>query len=180
MNVLIKYNSSMSKTHKEKDFCQRFESGFGLVWIKEGSWKEGKIYRVPALRKKEKKFSFPWKTGGFYQRWKPLRGGLRRNLLQKKKKNSQNFFPFFWSSKNVPQFWILIQQISVADPGCLSRIPYPGSRIPDPDFCPSRIPDLGSRIPDPKIGRKERGEKNFLSNIFLQPQISQNVKLFNF
>jgi hypothetical protein len=30
---------------------------------------------------------------------------------------------------------------SVADPGCLSR-------IPDPDFYPSRIPDLGSRIPD--------------------------------
>jgi hypothetical protein len=31
---------------------------------------------------------------------------------------------------------------SVADPGCLSR-------IPDPDFYPSRIPDPGSRIPDP-------------------------------
>ena len=30
-------------------------------------------------------------------------------------------------------------RISVADPGCLSR-------IPDPDFYPSRIPDLGSRI----------------------------------
>ncbi len=30
---------------------------------------------------------------------------------------------------------------SVADPGCLSR-------IPDPDFYPSRIPDPGSRIPD--------------------------------
>jgi hypothetical protein len=29
--------------------------------------------------------------------------------------------------------------LSVADPGCLSR-------IPDPDFYPSRIPDLGSRI----------------------------------
>jgi hypothetical protein len=28
---------------------------------------------------------------------------------------------------------------SVADPGCLSR-------IPDPDFYPSRIPDPGSRI----------------------------------
>jgi hypothetical protein len=28
---------------------------------------------------------------------------------------------------------------SVADPGCLSR-------IPDPDFYPSRIPDLGSQI----------------------------------
>ncbi len=31
---------------------------------------------------------------------------------------------------------------SVADPGCLSR-------IPDSDFYPSRIPDLGSRISDP-------------------------------
>jgi hypothetical protein len=40
---------------------------------------------------------------------------------------------------------------SVADPGCLSR-------IPDPDFYPSRIPD-------PKTATKERGEKicyNFL------------------
>jgi hypothetical protein len=36
---------------------------------------------------------------------------------------------------------------SVADPGCLSR-------IPDPDFYPSRIPD-------PKTATKERGEKKF-------------------
>jgi hypothetical protein len=35
--------------------------------------------------------------------------------------------------------------ISVAGPGCLSR-------IPDPDFYPSRIPD-------PKTATKERGEK---------------------
>jgi hypothetical protein len=41
---------------------------------------------------------------------------------------------------------------SVADPGCLSR-------IPDPDFYPSRIPD-------PKTGRKERGEKNFFVKHF--------------
>ncbi len=33
---------------------------------------------------------------------------------------------------------------SVADRGCLSRIPDPGS-----DFFPSRIPDPGSQIPDP-------------------------------
>jgi hypothetical protein len=44
---------------------------------------------------------------------------------------------------------------SVADPGCLSR-------IPDPDFYPSRITDHGSRIPDPKTATKERGEKKFL------------------
>jgi hypothetical protein len=37
---------------------------------------------------------------------------------------------------------------SVADPGCLSR-------IPDPDFCPSRIPD-------PKTATKERGEKKLV------------------
>jgi hypothetical protein len=38
---------------------------------------------------------------------------------------------------------------SVADPGCLSR-------IPDPNFYPSRITD-------PKTVTKERGEKNLLS-----------------
>ncbi len=42
----------------------------------------------------------------------------------------------------------------MADPGCLSR-------IPDPDFYPSRIPDPGSRIPDPKTATRDRGEKNF-------------------
>ena len=42
---------------------------------------------------------------------------------------------------------------SVADPGCLSRIP--DLRIPDPDFCPSRIPD-------PKTATKERGEKKIV------------------
>ncbi len=47
---------------------------------------------------------------------------------------------------------------SVADAGCLSR-------IPDPDFYPSRIsdprpriPDPGTRIPDPKTSTKERDE----------------------
>jgi hypothetical protein len=42
---------------------------------------------------------------------------------------------------------------SVADPGCLSRIPYP-------DFYPSRILD-------PKTATKERGEKKFLSYFLL-------------
>ena len=37
---------------------------------------------------------------------------------------------------------------SVADPGCLSR-------IPDPDFDPSRIPD-------PKTATEERGERKFV------------------
>jgi hypothetical protein len=38
---------------------------------------------------------------------------------------------------------------SVADPGCLSR-----------------IPDLGSRIPDPKTGTKERDEKKIWCHTF--------------
>jgi hypothetical protein len=42
---------------------------------------------------------------------------------------------------------------SVADPGCLSR-------IPDPDFCPSRIPD-------PKTATNERGDKKFFCHTFL-------------
>jgi hypothetical protein len=50
---------------------------------------------------------------------------------------------------------ICISNASVADPGCLSR-------IPDPDFYPSRIPDPGSRIPDPKTATKERGEKKLV------------------
>jgi hypothetical protein len=43
---------------------------------------------------------------------------------------------------------LLLPCSSVADPGCLSR-------IPDPDFFPSRIPD-------PKTATKERVEKKFL------------------
>ncbi len=39
--------------------------------------------------------------------------------------------------------------------------------IPDPDFYPSRIPNPGSRIPDPKTGRKERGEKIFFVKHFV-------------
>jgi hypothetical protein len=34
--------------------------------------------------------------------------------------------------------------------------------IPDPDFNPSRIPDPGSRVPDPKTAMKDRGEKKFV------------------
>ncbi len=43
----------------------------------------------------------------------------------------------------------LFKKPSVADPGCLSR-------IPDPDFYPSRIPE-------PKTATKERGEKSFVA-----------------
>jgi hypothetical protein len=40
--------------------------------------------------------------------------------------------------------------------------------IPDPGswFYPSRIPDPGSRIPDPKTVTKERGEKKFVIILF--------------
>ncbi len=49
-----------------------------------------------------------------------------------------------------------LKYFSVADPGCLSR-------IPDPDFYPSRIPD---RIPDQKTGTKEMGEKKIVVKSF--------------
>jgi hypothetical protein len=42
-----------------------------------------------------------------------------------------------------------------------------GMFIPDPEFYPSRIPDPGSRIPDPKTTTKERGEKKISSHTFL-------------
>jgi hypothetical protein len=49
--------------------------------------------------------------------------------------------------------------ISVADPGCLSR-------IPDPDFYPSKIQD-------PKTATKERGEKKFVVITFY---VATNLK----
>ncbi len=61
------------------------------------------------------------------------------------------------------------QSSSVADPGCLSR-------IPDPDFYPSRIPD-----PDYKNSNKREGWKKICCHtIFFYPQTSQNWKLFYF
>jgi hypothetical protein len=58
--------------------------------------------------------------------------------------------------------------LSVADPGCLSR-------IPDPDFYPSRIPDLGSKN---TVATKERGEKKY---IFLSShKFRKIVHYFNF
>jgi hypothetical protein len=61
----------------------------------------------------------------------------REHPALKKQQNSGTFFLFLW-----------IIFSSVADPGCLSR-------IPDPDFYPSRIPD-------PKTATKERGEKKLV------------------
>ncbi len=64
---------------------------------------------------------------------------------------------------------------SVADPGCLSRIPDPGSW-----FLP--IPDPGSQISDPgsKNSNKRDGWKKFVIIPFLWPQISQHCKLVHF
>ena len=64
--------------------------------------------------------------------------------------------------------------LSVADPGCLSR-------IPDPDFYPSRNPDPGSRIPDPKTATKERGEKKLDVNPFyVATKFNKIVNYFSF
>jgi hypothetical protein len=78
------------------------------------------------------------------------------------------------SLAHVSEPWLLIlgkHIISVADPGCLSR-------IPDPDFCPFRIPDLGSKNSNKREGWKKLVVKIFVA--FLWPQISQNWKLFYF
>jgi hypothetical protein len=47
-----------------------------------------------------------------------------------------------------------------------------GMFIPDPDFYPSasRIPDPGSWIPDPKTATKERGEKKICCHTFFCSQ----------
>ncbi len=48
---------------------------------------------------------------------------------------------------------------SVADPGCLSR-------IPDPDF-------YTYRIPDPKTATKETGEKKIVIPFFVVPNFTK-------
>jgi hypothetical protein len=59
---------------------------------------------------------------------------------------------------------------SVADPGCLSR-------IPDPDFYPPRIPDLGSRIQK----ELEKGEKKFtFLYLFYSHKFNKIVNYFMF
>jgi hypothetical protein len=57
---------------------------------------------------------------------------------------------------------------SVADLGCLSR-------IPDPDFYPSRIPDLGSRIPD--LGsriQKHQQQRGVKKNVVIPFYVATN------
>jgi hypothetical protein len=79
----------------------------------------------------------------------------------------RNFLAFIHSSASLHCFIFLvgvtgvnIVDSSVADPGCLSR-------IPDPDFYPSRISD-------PKTVTEERGGKKFVIILFFKSQISQN------
>jgi hypothetical protein len=64
---------------------------------------------------------------------------------------------------------------SVADPGCLSRIPdvYPGFRI-------LIFTHPGSRIPDPKTATKERGEKNMMSYLFCSLKFHKTENYFTF
>jgi hypothetical protein len=52
-----------------------------------------------------------------------------------------------------------IKAASVADPGCLSR-------IPDPDFYPSRIADLGSRI-QKQVQKRGVKKKSFVKHFFV-------------
>jgi hypothetical protein len=60
---------------------------------------------------------------------------------------------------------------SVADPGCLSR-------IPDPDFYPSRIPDLGSRIQ--KQQQKRGVKKNLCHNFLCSHKFHKIASYFSF
>jgi hypothetical protein len=62
---------------------------------------------------------------------------------------------------------------SVADPGCLSR-------IPDPDFYPSRLPDLGSRTQDPKTATKGRSEKKISLNFLCSHKFHKILNYFSF
>ncbi len=62
--------------------------------------------------------------------------------------------------------------VSVADPGCLSR-------IPDPDFYPSRIPDLGSRIQN----QQQKGEvkkKLDVKLFYVATKFNKIVNYFSF
>jgi hypothetical protein len=60
---------------------------------------------------------------------------------------------------------------SVADPGCLSR-------VPDPDFYPSRIPDPGSRIQ--KQQQKRGVKKNFCHTFLCSHKFHKIEHYFSF
>ncbi len=65
---------------------------------------------------------------------------------------------------------------SVADPGCLSR-------IPDPDFYPSRISDPGSRILDPgskNSNKRERWKKLDVKPFYVATKFNKILNYFSF
>jgi hypothetical protein len=66
----------------------------------------------------------------------------------------------------MPRSAIVSAEPSVADPGCLSR-------IPDTDFYPSRIPD-------PKTATKERGERNCCHNFLCSHKFHKIANYFSF
>jgi hypothetical protein len=69
---------------------------------------------------------------------------------------NMNLDPVFWPiTVSLTSLYTEAKYLSVADPGCLSRILI----LP--------IPDPGSRIPDPKTATKERGEKKFVITFYV-------------
>ncbi len=74
-----------------------------------------------------------------------------------------------WNISIFSTLWVIFALLdpdsSVADPGCLSR-------IPDPDFYPSRIPD-------PKTPTKERGENKFdVTPFYVATNLSAEEKIW--
>jgi hypothetical protein len=65
---------------------------------------------------------------------------------------------------------VCLFETSVAEPGCLSR-------IPDPDFYPTRIPDLRSQI---QTAIKERSEKKLVFIPFFVALNFTKLKIISF
>ncbi len=134
----------------------------------------GSISKVSSFISSFARISIFYLNTSFLNKIFPKNFELARKGKKIKKKYSC-FQTFTKETKNMLMFHTIYSptllgrfSTSVADPGCLSRIPDPdfypsripdpGSRISDPG---SRIPDLGSQIPDPKTATKKRGEKKF-------------------
>jgi hypothetical protein len=126
-NLLIRVCNFAFKAQVMRDF-------FSVTWdgCGSGTKRLGRGFHVQLLAVK---FRFSYKVQIFIRRICLVRHGsnfLALHLLHSKRS-------------------------SVADPGCLSR-------IPDPDFYPSRIPDLRSRNPKQQ---QKRGMKKILSFLFI-------------
>jgi hypothetical protein len=63
--------------------------------------------------------------------------------------------------------------------GEIYKLPSPGPNVADPG-CLSRIPVLIFTIPDPKTATQERGEKNYLSNLFFSHKFHKIKKILYF